>query len=150
MVVRLSALCAGHPLSPGIFLLLISLRGWIDPRAIVQLEGQLKNSVTSLGIKPATYRLVLKCRIKDEWLMNLEGFGEKWQWPNWGTIPAFDWRKLWRTWDMIASVLAEIRTEHLLNVSAEHYHCTNLLWPGVYYIVQKFISVNKFSEFLFY
>jgi hypothetical protein len=54
MVVRLSALHTGRPLPPGRFLLLISVRGLVDPRAMVRLEGlgQLKNSLTSLGIKP--------------------------------------------------------------------------------------------------
>jgi hypothetical protein len=52
MVVRLSALCTGRPSPPGIFLVLISVRGRVDPRAIVQLEelGKLKKS-TSSGIR---------------------------------------------------------------------------------------------------
>jgi hypothetical protein len=32
MTMRLSALGAGHPLPPGRFLVLISVRGWVDPR----------------------------------------------------------------------------------------------------------------------
>jgi hypothetical protein len=62
MVVRLSALRAGRPLPPGRFLVLISVRGRADPRAIVRLEGlgQLKksNEMTSPGIELATFRLV--------------------------------------------------------------------------------------------
>jgi hypothetical protein len=44
---------------PGRFLVLISVRGSVDPRAIVQLEGlgKLKNPMTS-GFKPATFWFV--------------------------------------------------------------------------------------------
>jgi hypothetical protein len=59
MAVRLSALRAGCPLTPGRFLVLISVRGWVDPTAIVRLLGlgQLKNPMTSSEIETATFRL---------------------------------------------------------------------------------------------
>jgi hypothetical protein len=45
---------------PGRFLVLISVRGRVDPRAIVQLEGlgKLKKKFTSSGFEPATFLLV--------------------------------------------------------------------------------------------
>jgi hypothetical protein len=60
MAARLSALRAGRFLPTGKFLVLISVRDWVDPRAIVRLEGlgQLKNLMISLGIEPTTFRLV--------------------------------------------------------------------------------------------
>jgi hypothetical protein len=50
MTVR-SALRACHPLPPGRFLVLVSLRGCVDPRAIVRLEGlgQLKKFTAGNG-----------------------------------------------------------------------------------------------------
>jgi hypothetical protein len=53
--VRLSDLRAGLTLPPGRFLVLISVRGWVDLRAIARLEGlrQLKNPMTLSEIEPA-------------------------------------------------------------------------------------------------
>jgi hypothetical protein len=65
MAVRL-ALRACRAFNPRKNLVLISVRGWVDPRALLQLEGLgvLKNSITS-GIEPATSRLV------SQWLHQL-------------------------------------------------------------------------------
>jgi hypothetical protein len=58
-----SALRAGRPLTPGRFLVLIFVRGWVDPTALVRLEGlgQLENIIISSGLEPATFQLVGQC-----------------------------------------------------------------------------------------
>jgi hypothetical protein len=50
MAVRFLALRSGRPFPPGRFMVLIFVRGLVDPRVIVRLEGlgQLKNPMTSV------------------------------------------------------------------------------------------------------
>ena len=62
-VVRLSDLRTGCLYPQDIFLVLIYVRGLVNPKATVRPEGLRQSKIPTIpsGIEPATYQLVVQC-----------------------------------------------------------------------------------------
>jgi hypothetical protein len=64
--------------------------------------------------------------------MNWKRCGRKWSWTNQATVPEFgNGTEENRENVRLTCVLADIRTQHLLNTSSELYRCANSLKLGL-------------------
>jgi hypothetical protein len=117
--------------APERLLVLISVRGWVDPRAIVRLDGlgQLKNPVASLEIEPAVFRFVTQCLYWLRYLMPLLRKLDSNSKPFWDPMLIWIMHKnsasasRWTLWRLTGYWISERQSLFILRTVRNTVHC---------------------------